>query len=129
MRISDWSSDVCSSDLQRIHRVYHVRRQAGGFGPLRGRRHSSGPGSEPLVIGDIAMSITAERKTALVQEYGTHEGDTGSPEVQVAILSERISNLTEHLKPHGKDFHSRRGLLVMVEIGRASCRERVCQYV
>src|SRR3546814_18828031 len=78
MRISDWSSDVCSSDLQRIHRVYHVRRQAGGFGPLRGRRHSSGPGSEPLVIGDIAMSITAERKTALVQEYGTHEGDRKS---------------------------------------------------
>src|SRR3546814_8913116 len=60
------------------------------------------------------MSITAERKTALVEEYGTHEGDTGSPEVQVAILSERISNLTEHLKTHGKDFHSHRGLLVMV---------------
>src|SRR3546814_20504656 len=60
------------------------------------------------------MSITAERKTALVEEYGTHEGDTGSPEVQVAILSERISNLPEHLKTHNKDFHSRRGLLVLV---------------
>ncbi len=60
------------------------------------------------------MSITAERKTALITEYATHDGDTGSPEVQVAILTERISNLTEHLKVHRKDFHSRRGLLIMV---------------
>ena len=60
------------------------------------------------------MSITAERKAALVTDYATHEGDTGSPEVQVAILSERIVNLTEHLKAHKKDFHSRRGLLIMV---------------
>ena len=60
------------------------------------------------------MSITAERKTALIGEYATTAGDTGSPEVQVAILSERISNLTEHLQLHPKDFHSRRGLLVMV---------------
>ncbi len=60
------------------------------------------------------MSITVERKQALIQEYATGEGDTGSPEVQVAILSERIKNLTEHLQGHAKDFHSRRGLLVMV---------------
>jgi len=60
------------------------------------------------------MSITAERKQALIVEYATAEGDTGSPEVQIAILSERIRNLTEHLKDHKKDFHSRRGLLVMV---------------
>lgn len=60
------------------------------------------------------MSITQERKLELVKEYATHEGDTGSPEVQVAILSERIRNLTEHLKDHKKDFHSRRGLLIMV---------------
>ncbi len=60
------------------------------------------------------MSITAERKTALIAEYAVKPGDTGSPEVQVSILSERISNLTEHLKTHSKDFHSRRGLLVMV---------------
>lgn len=60
------------------------------------------------------MSITAERKQALVQEYATKAGDTGSPEVQVAILSERINNLTEHLGGHNKDHHSRRGLLVMV---------------
>jgi small subunit ribosomal protein S15 len=60
------------------------------------------------------MSITAERKQALIEEYATQSGDTGSPEVQVAILSERIRNLTEHLQTHNKDFHSRRGLLVMV---------------
>lgn len=60
------------------------------------------------------MSITQERKLEVVKEYATHEGDTGSPEVQVAILSERIRNLTEHLKDHKKDFHSRRGLLIMV---------------
>ena len=60
------------------------------------------------------MSITVERKQALIKEYANGEGDTGSPEVQVAILSERIKNLTEHLQTHAKDFHSRRGLLVMV---------------
>ena len=60
------------------------------------------------------MSITAERKQALIGEYATKPGDTGSPEVQVAILSERIRNLTDHLGTHRKDFHSRRGLLVMV---------------
>ena len=60
------------------------------------------------------MSITAERKQELIKEYATNEGDTGSPEVQVAILTERIVNLTDHLKTHGKDNHSRRGLLMMV---------------
>ena len=60
------------------------------------------------------MSITPERKAEVVKEFATHEGDTGSPEVQVAILSERIRNLTEHFKDHKMDFHSRRGLLLMV---------------
>ena len=60
------------------------------------------------------MSITAERKQELIKEYATIEGDTGSPEVQVSILSERIQNLTEHLKTHKKDNHSRRGLIMMV---------------
>ncbi|HYB08124.1 MAG TPA: 30S ribosomal protein S15 [Alphaproteobacteria bacterium] len=60
------------------------------------------------------MSITAERKRELIGEFANDEGDTGSPEVQVAILSERIKNLTEHLNTHKKDFHSRRGLLMMV---------------
>ena len=70
------------------------------------------------------MSITAERKTEVVREYARHEGDTGSPEVQVAILSERINNLTGHLKTHKKDFHSRRGLLIMV-----GQRRRLLDYV
>lgn len=60
------------------------------------------------------MSITAERKAALIKDYATKEGDTGSPEVQVAVLSERINNLTEHFKSHVKDNHSRRGLLKLV---------------
>ncbi len=60
------------------------------------------------------MSITAERKQSLIKEFATNNNDTGSPDVQVAILSERIGNLTEHLKIHKKDNHSRRGLLRMV---------------
>ena len=60
------------------------------------------------------MSITAERKTALIKEHAVKTGDTGSPEVQVAILTERINNLTGHFKSHVKDNHSRRGLLKMV---------------
>jgi small subunit ribosomal protein S15 len=62
----------------------------------------------------IPMSITAERKSALINQYGLKVGDTGSPEVQVAILTERIANLTGHFKTHVKDNHSRRGLLKMV---------------
>ena len=70
------------------------------------------------------MSITQERKSELIQEYATGTSDTGSPEVQVAILTERIGNLTEHLKIHKKDFHSRRGLLMMV-----GQRRRLLDYV
>ena len=70
------------------------------------------------------MSITAERKQELIKEYAVKTGDTGSPEVQVAILSERIKNLTDHLKDHQKDHHSRRGLLIMV-----SQRRRLLDYV
>ena len=70
------------------------------------------------------MSITAERKAALIKEYATGDSDTGSPEVQVAILSERITNLTEHFKTHAKDNHSRRGLLKLV-----SQRRRLLDYV
>ena len=65
------------------------------------------------------MSITAERKTALMREHARKSGDTGSPEVQVAILTERINNLTEHFKAHTKDNHSRRGLLRMVSSRRS----------
>jgi small subunit ribosomal protein S15 len=70
------------------------------------------------------MSITAEQRTALIADYATGTTDTGSPEVQVALLSERISSLTEHLKIHAKDFHSRRGLLMLV--GR---RRRLLDYL
>ena len=70
------------------------------------------------------MSIPAERRTTLITDFANKVGDTGSPEVQVALLSERIGNLTEHLKTHAKDFHSRRGLLVLV--GR---RRRLLDYL
>lgn len=58
--------------------------------------------------------MTAEEKTKIMEEFATHEGDTGSPEVQIAVLTKRINDLTEHLKVHKKDHHSRRGLLKMV---------------
>ncbi|MBX3567154.1 MAG: 30S ribosomal protein S15 [Rhizobiaceae bacterium] len=70
------------------------------------------------------MSITADRKTELLKEFATKSGDTGSPEVQVALLSERIKNLTEHFKDHKKDNHSRRGLLALV-----SQRRRLLDYL
>jgi small subunit ribosomal protein S15 len=70
------------------------------------------------------MSVTPERKAELIKEYGIKKDDTGSPEVQVAVLSERIKNLTEHFKAHKKDNHSRRGLLKMV-----SLRRRLLDYV
>ena len=68
--------------------------------------------------------IQKEKKHAVIEQYKTHEGDTGSPEVQVAILTERIRELTEHLKVHQKDFHSRRGLLKMV-----GSRRRLLRYL
>jgi small subunit ribosomal protein S15 len=70
------------------------------------------------------MSLTAERRSALITDYARQPNDTGSPEVQVALLSERIALLTEHLKTHAKDFHSRRGLLTLV--GR---RRRLLDYL
>ena len=70
------------------------------------------------------MSITAERKQALIKEYSTKANDTGSPEVQVAILTERITNLTEHFKTHVKDHHSQRGLIQLV-----SQRRRLLDYL
>ena len=70
------------------------------------------------------MSITAARKTELISEYATKTDDTGSPEVQVAILTERINNLTEHFRSHKKDLHSRQGLLKMV-----SRRRRLLDYL
>jgi small subunit ribosomal protein S15 len=82
------------------------------------------PAPPSLLREESTMSITAERKQELIKEYAVNAGDTGSPEVQVAILSERIKNLTEHLKDHKKDHHSRRGLLIMV-----GQRRRLLDYV
>jgi len=73
---------------------------------------------------DDRMSITQERKKDVISQYATKEGDTGSPEVQVAVLSERIANLTEHFKTHVKDNHSRRGLIKLV-----SQRRRLLDYI
>ncbi|MEZ5947312.1 MAG: 30S ribosomal protein S15 [Hyphomonas sp.] len=70
------------------------------------------------------MSITAEKKAALIKQFATKPGDTGSPEVQVAILTERINNLTDHFKTNKKDNHSRRGLLAMV-----ATRRKLLDYV
>ena len=70
------------------------------------------------------MALTAEQKQQIITEYATHEGDTGSPEVQVALLSKRIADLTEHLKQHKHDHHSHRGLMLMV--GK---RRRLLNYV
>ena len=70
------------------------------------------------------MALTAERKTSLIQSFATHQGDTGSPEVQIAILTERIAHHTEHFKTHVKDHHSRRGLLRLV-----SKRRRLLDYL
>ena len=75
-------------------------------------------------VGVPSVALTKDRKTELIGTYKTHESDTGSPEVQVAILSERISYLTEHFKAHAKDHHSRRGLLMLV--GR---RRRLLDYL
>src|SRR5438067_2106382 len=60
------------------------------------------------------MPLTVDRKKSLIEQFKTHEGDTGSPEVQIALLSERINGLTEHFKTHAKDHHSRRGLLMLI---------------
>ena len=66
------------------------------------------------ILFEVKEMITKDEKTAIIEQYKTHEGDTGSPEVQIAILTHRISTLTEHLKTNKKDHHSRRGLLKMV---------------
>ena len=76
------------------------------------------------ILGGFFIVIQKEKKQAVIAEFRTHENDTGSPEVQVAVLTERIRELTEHLKVHKKDFHSRRGLLKMV-----GSRRRLLRYL
>jgi small subunit ribosomal protein S15 len=80
--------------------------------------------SEPQRIKEIVLSTTKEQKTEVITQYRTHDSDTGSPEVQIALLSNRITYLNEHFKSHAKDHHSRRGLLKLV--GR---RRRLLDYL
>jgi small subunit ribosomal protein S15 len=104
-----------AADRAGAARAYRIIDRAG--------RH---PGSAASTTPnkDDPMSIAADRKAELIKTYGNKSGDTGSPEVQVAILSERIANLTEHFKTHVKDNHSRRGLLKLV-----SQRRQLLDYV
>ena len=99
-----------------------ARRQRVGVGPHEHQRKSSWF-LDPFVE-DQQVALTKDRKTELIGNYKTHDADTGSPEVQVAILSERINYLTDHFKAHAKDHHSRRGLLMLV--GR---RRRLLDYL
>src|SRR6476659_3365510 len=80
--------------------------------------------SRLTIVGDKVLTTTKQEKTDLISQYRTHDGDTGSPEVQIALLSNRITYLTEHFKSHAKDHHSRRGLLKLV--GR---RRRLLDYL
>jgi small subunit ribosomal protein S15 len=105
--------------------VSHVARErwrvVGGMGPATREKELTAPGP---FVEDSSVALSKDRKTELIGSYQTHESDTGSPEVQVAILSERINYLTEHFKAHAKDHHSRRGLLMLV--GR---RRRLLDYL
>src|SRR5208337_113729 len=104
------------------------RREVFPPGAMTHDRAGRHPGAAGLIAQPIEsfsrqpkgspMSITAERKQELIEEYALKAGDTGSPEVQVAILTHRITNLTEHFKSHVKDNHSRRGLLKLVSLRR-----------
>jgi small subunit ribosomal protein S15 len=83
-----------------------------------GRHPGHGRSKSPLQLEGSPMSLSTERKQELVKEFSTKKDDTGSPEVQIALLTERINGLTEHFKTHKKDNHSRRGLLKMVSLRR-----------
>lgn len=97
----DSRAPACTTDVQP------ARDEDGGL--VHGRAVRSGPHVE-----GIDLALTKDRKSELIGSYKTHDADTGSPEVQVAILSERITYLTDHFKTHAKDHHSRRGLLKLV---------------
>jgi small subunit ribosomal protein S15 len=111
-----------TADFAGVAKKFLYKPRTRGLGPGSSDRPGRHPGSAEDSIGgrrprqhkDKSMSIDAERKAALIREYALKAGDTGSPEVQVAILTERITNLTGHFKTHVKDNHSRRGLLKMV---------------
>lgn len=117
--------------IHLLHFCYNASARPGPPGRLRFRATLlddipalAAERGSPQKNKDNPMSITAERKQSLIKEYSTKANDTGSPEVQVAILTERITNLTEHFKTHAKDNHSRRGLLKLV-----SQRRQLLDYV
>jgi small subunit ribosomal protein S15 len=110
---------VASGPCWTTSRPGRVGGYAGTGPPLRRKTRAVSPLAAGGSWKGCPMSITAERKDALIKEYGTKAGDTGSPEVQVAILTERIVNLTDHFKTHVKDNHSRRGLLKLVSLRRS----------
>jgi small subunit ribosomal protein S15 len=107
-----WS--LPNSTLGNFTRIAYVRASADADISMGPAGRHPGLSHNPLIRKETPMSITAEEKTRLMKEFATKEGDTGSPEVQVAILTSRISTLTEHFKTHKKDNHSRRGLLKLV---------------
>lgn len=94
--------------------ITHSRYNSKGTNCISVRRNSGADLDTAIYLLQEAIMLTAEAKKEIIEKYAVHEGDTGSPEVQIAILSKRIALLTEHLKSHKKDHHSRRGLLKMV---------------
>lgn len=103
------------------HEGFSAARSAGAIVHKTADR---GPTGCWAVRGDTIVALTKDRKTSLIEDYRHHDSDTGSPEVQVAILTERITYLTDHFKTHAKDHHSRRGLLKLV-----GQRRRLLDYV
>jgi small subunit ribosomal protein S15 len=101
--------------------AWSARRVTGGVLTCPG---AEDPGHTPDEEQELPVALTTEQKTSIMAEYATVEGDTGSPEVQIAMLSKRIADLTEHLKFHKHDHHTRRGLLALV--GR---RRRLLKYL
>lgn len=97
-----------------VHPYRYVYLKLGVNSPADRERSGIEPVAPRSNSKEDAVALTAEQKHEIITKYATHEGDTGSPEVQVALLSKRISDLTEHLKTHQHDHHSRRGLLLMV---------------
>lgn len=123
------AADILKNSLQRYLFVIKYTI-AGSYGRVSGKKPCLGyhpPATPPygkyLMKGDVIM-MTKDRKTEIIQENRIHETDTGSPEVQIAILTERINQLTEHLKAHPHDNHSRRGLFKMV-----GARRRLLDYL
>src|SRR5215213_3773586 len=110
---------LSGSPQSRGSRWQRWRELRSRWSKLRPTASGSFGGSTFDKTGVQPMSITTERKEALIKEHGRGKSDTGSPEVQVAILTERIQNLTEHFKTHAKDNHSRRGLLMLVNQRRS----------